>query len=302
VTGPPIVLVVNPRAGRNRVARELPRLLRLLASMGVDADVRQTQAEGHATALARAAALSGARTVVAVGGDGTINEVVNGLLDGDGSALGPSLGVVAAGSGCDFARSFELPRHVDSDLRGIAGPTVRLDVGRLECRGTSGTVIRHFVNVAEAGMAASTVALAERLPRWLGRSRYLVAFWPTLARYRPTRMTVATAGGRHEGVAHNALVANARFFGGGMHISPGSNPTDGSFEVQVNVGPKRQALTLLPRIYRGRHLPDERIVQLAGDAVSIDSDTPVPVEADGELVGTTPLRVTVLPGALELVA
>lgn len=297
-----IALVANLRAGRGRVSKQLPRLLRLLTSRGMHAEVLVTESAGHAIHLAREAAGSGAETVVAVGGDGTVNEVVNGLLDADGSPLGPRLGVVAAGSGCDFARSFDLPKNVDSDLRGITGRTMPLDVGRLECTGPSGRITRHFVNVAEAGVAASTVEWAERLPRWMGRSRYVVAVWPALLLYRPGLMTVATANGSHEGVAHNALVANARFFGGGMRVSPTSDPADGEFEVQVNIGPKRQAITLIPKLYRGTHLPSERIIELAGSEITIDSDPQVLVEADGELVGTTPARITVLPGAVELVA
>lgn len=297
-----IALVVNGRAGRGRVSRQLPRLRRLLESRGIAALVLETTEPGHATDLARSAAQRGIATVVAVGGDGTVNEVVNGLLDEHGSSLGARLGVVAAGSGCDFARTFDLPGRVDSDLRGIVGPSSRLDVGRIECRGPlGGPVTRHFVNVAEAGMAAVTVERAERLPRWLGRSRYMIAFVPALIRYRPTVLSVTAPSGAHAGVAHNVLVANARYFGGGMHVSPSSRTADGVVEIQVNTGPKRQALTLIPRMFRGTHLPNRRIVELSGDRVVIDSDTPVLVEADGELVGSTPMTITVLPGALEMV-
>jgi diacylglycerol kinase (ATP) len=296
-----IALVVNGRAGRGRVSRQLPRLRDLLESRGIAAVVLETTAPGHATVLARHAAEQGIATVVAVGGDGTVNEVANGLLDENGSSLGPRLGVVSAGSGCDFARTFDLPAKVDSDLRGIVGASSRLDVGRITCAGPLGPVTRHFVNVAEAGMAAVTVERAERLPRWLGRSRYMIAFVPSLVRYRPTTLSVTTSSGAHTGVAHNVLVANARYFGGGMHVSPASRTADGIVEVQVNTGPKRQALTLIPRMFRGTHLPNRRVVELSGDRVVIDSDTPVLVEADGELVGRTPMTVTVLPGALEMV-
>jgi diacylglycerol kinase (ATP) len=302
VTRSSVALVVNGRAGRGRVSRAIPRLVRLLDAGAVEAVVLETAGPGHATDLARRAAHDGAATVVAVGGDGTVNEVVNGLLDGNGSPIGARLGVVAAGSGCDFARTFGLPGNVDSGLQGIVGPTRPLDVGRIECAGPDGPMVRYFVNVAEAGMAAATVERAERLPRWLGRARYMVAFWPTLLRYRPTLLSVATPAGTHTGVAHNVIVANARFFGGGMRVSPGSDPADGVVDVQVNVGPKVQALTLIPKMFRGTHLPNRRIIELHGSRVTIDSDTPVLVEADGELVGTTPATITVLPGALQLVA
>lgn len=302
MTSQPIALVANRRAGRGRVARELPRLLDLLDRRGIHAWVLETEEAGDATRLTRSAVESGAHCVVAVGGDGTVNEVVNGLLDDRGRSLGARLGVVAAGSGCDFARSFHLPSHVDSNLRGVVGAAIPLDVGRIECTGLDGEALtRYFVNVAEAGMAAETVRRAERLPRFLGRTRYMVAFWPALVRYRPTMLTVTAGGETHRVMAHNALVANARFFGGGMKVSPTSDPSDGVAEVQINVGPKRQALTLIPRMFRGTHLPDARIVEMSGSTISIDSDKPVLIEADGELVGRTPGVITIVPRALELV-
>lgn len=297
-----IALVVNPRAGRGRVGRELAALLETLAAAGLDAQARETAHRGHAIDLARSAALDGFDTVVAVGGDGTVNEVVNGLIERDRPVSNASLGVVAAGSGADFARSFGLPKHVDHELAGIVGRTRRLDIGKIVCSDGYEPVTRYFVNAAEAGMAADTVERAERLPRWFGKSRYLIAFWPSLARFDPVEMTVTAGQTSHTGLAHNALVANGRFLGGGMQISPHSDPGDGEFDVQVNVGPKRQAFTLIPRIYRGNHLPDDRIIQMSGPAVAIETERPVLIEADGEMVGFTPATFTILPGLIDLVA
>ena len=299
-----IALVVNPRAGRGRVARELPRLLEVIQAAGLSAAVHETSHPGHATELARSAALGGARTVVAVGGDGTVNEVVNGLIDGDAPVSDTALGVVAAGSGADFARTLDLPAHVDHELVGIAGRSRRVDVGRIDCVSPAdgSPVTRYFVNAAEAGMGAATVDRAAGLPRWLGRARYVVAFWPTLARFDPLTMTVTTPTDSRTVEAHNVVVANGRYFGGGMHISPHSDPSDGVLDIQVNIGPKRQAFTLVPKIFRGTHLPDDLILQMSGASLSIDTTAPIPIEADGEMVGITPATFTLLPGALELVA
>jgi len=282
------------------VGRELPRLVETLTAAGGEPEVLTTERPGHAVDLARDAARRGAETVVAVGGDGTVNEVVNGLVTDDRPIGTAALGVVAAGSGADFARTFGYPPHTGESLLGIVGNTIPLDVGRLTCATPAGPVTRYFINVAEAGMGAATVRAAERLPRRLGKSRYLVAFWPTLAGFRPCEVTVTADDDRYTGRAHNVIIANARYFGGGMHISPHSDPADGVADLQVNVGPKRQAFTLIPRIYRGRHLPDRRIVQMSGRTGSIDAEIPLPVEADGEMAGTTPLRFEILPGLLRL--
>ena len=297
----PIAFVVNGRAGRGGKSH-LEQLPELLAAMDIDHRIFATTGPGDAIRLAREAAAQGFETVVAVGGDGTVNEVANGLMAAGSDAKDrPRLGVVAAGSGCDFARSFDLPKRFDGTLRGVVGSTVPLDVGRIECRRGGEATPRHFVNIAEAGMAAATAKLAMRLPRWVGRSRYLIAFWPTLLTYRPTEMTVTVGNESFSGSAKNVLVANCRYFGGGMHISPHSRPDDGVFEVQANIGPKRQAVTLIPSIYRGAHLPDERIIQFSGTEITIDSSTPVPVEADGEPLGTTPVVISVVRHALRLV-
>ena len=296
----PTVLVVNPRAGRGRVGRELPRLVATLTEAGADPTVLVTGHPGHAIDLARQASRGGAETVVAVGGDGTVNEVVNGLIE-DGKPVGTAaLGVVAAGSGADFARSFAYPPHTGTSLRGIVGDTIPLDVGRLTFATEKGESVRYFVNVAEAGMGAATVRAAGRLPRFLGKVRYLVAFWPTLARFHPGEVTVTVNGERFQGRAHTAIIANGRFFGGGMGISPHSNPDDGIADLQINIGPKRQAFTLIPKIYKGTHLPSGLIVQLSGREGLIETEHPMPVEADGEMLGTTPLRFEILPGILRL--
>ncbi|HEX5631523.1 MAG TPA: acylglycerol kinase family protein, partial [Acidimicrobiia bacterium] len=157
---PATVLVVNPRAGRGRVGRELPRLVQVLTAAGTEPIVLATEYSGHATTLARRVAAEGAETVVAVGGDGTVNEVVNGLIEDDRPVGQAVLGVVAAGSGADFARSFRLPGHADGGVRGIVGSSAPIDVVRLGFETEAGPATRYFVNVAEAGMGAATVAAA----------------------------------------------------------------------------------------------------------------------------------------------
>lgn len=293
----PIALVVNPRAGKNRAGRELPTLMNALDVADANYEIHTTKHRGHAVELAAELAAGGASTVVAVGGDGTVNEVVNGLMEVDVDSR-PRFGVVAAGSGADFARSFDLPEHTNTHLQGIIGDTRSIDIGRLDF--DDGTT-RFFANLTNMGIAAATVERAERLPRGLGKARYIVAFWPVLARYSKCQITVVVNGDRFSENAHNLLLANGRFAGGGMHFSPHSDPSDGLLDAQMNIGPKRQAATLIPKIYRGNHLPDKRILQVSGAQFEIDAERPLIVEADGELMGHTPVKVTVVPGALQLV-
>jgi diacylglycerol kinase (ATP) len=297
-------LVVNLTAGRSATTRALERVGATLSARGLDYDVRITEGPGDATRIARRVLDEGGRFLVAVGGDGTVHEVVNGMV-GSGPPVVPApvLGVVAAGSGCDFIRTFALPADPSAAAARLDGDAVRsLDLARIEFVDVEGgPAVRHFANIAEAGLGAATARRAIGLPRWLGQSRYLAAFWAELPGYRPATMRVELDGAAgYDGRAVNVVVANGRYFGGGMHISPGSDPTDGTLEVLVFHGRKTDSFTMLPKVYLGRHLPHPRVVELQGRRVRLDPDRPFPVEADGEVLGTTPATVEVVPAALSL--
>ena len=297
-----LVLIVNPRAGRGEVGREMPELERRIRAGRLDYRIVETEGPGDAPRLARAALDAGERFLVAVGGDGTIHEVVNGMMVGDGPVAEDAvLGVVSAGSGSDFVRTFGLPDRVTTAVRHLLTERVYpIDVARITYRDGDEDRTRYFANIAEVGLGGAVVARAERLPRSLGRGRYFVGFWLSVARYRPTELRVKVDRREFEGRANNVTIANCQFYGGGMRISPRSYPADGKLDVQISTGPKSQAFTILPKIYRGEHLPDPHIKEMLGAEITVESDRPVPVEADGEVLGTTPVRVDVLKEALRL--
>ena len=275
----------------------LPEIERTLREAGLDYRVVQTTRPGHATEAARDALQRGERYLVAAGGDGTVHEVVNGMLEG-GRPIVPDavLGVVAAGSGSDFVRSFGLPGDPVESARHLAGGRVRLiDLGRVTCSRDQAEVTRYFPNIAEAGLGAAVVARTSGLPGFLGPAKYFCGFWLTLPRFRPATVRVEADGHAYQWRAHNVVVANGRFYGGGMHISPKSEPDDGALDVLVMAGPKSEAFTALPKVYRGTHLPHRNIVELRVSRVRVEADPPFPVEADGEYLGTTPATFEVIP-------
>jgi len=308
----PLVLIANPRAGRGQVQAALPRVERVLRDEGLGYRIVRTTHPGHATEAAREALLAGERYLVAVGGDGTVHEVVNGMLQ-DGRPLVPDavLGVVAAGSGCDFVRSFGLPGDAVQAARHLAGDDVRsIDVGTVTCAVTStgggATTTRYFVNIAEAGLGGAVVARAARFNgvngfgRFLGGARYACGFWLTLPRFRPTAVRLDADGHAFGWRAFNVVVANCRFYGGGMQISPKSDPGDCLLDVLVMTGPKSDSFTTLPKVYRGTHLPHRNIAELRAGQVHVDADRPFPVEADGEVLGTTPASFGIIPSGVRL--
>ena len=296
----PLVVIANPRSGQGKVGAKLPEIERVLRDAGLDYRIVLTTRPGHATAAARGALLGGERYLVAVGGDGTVHEVVNGMLQDDQPLVdGAVLGVVAAGSGSDFVKSFDLPGDSAQAARHLAGEAVRLiDVGKVTYTADQAEVIRYFPNIAEAGLGGAVVARASRLPAFLGSARYFCGFWLTLPSFRPATVRLDADDQAFEWRAHNVVVANCRFYGGGMQISPKSQPDDGKLDVLVMVGPKSDAFTTLPRVYKAAHLPHRNIVELRADRVRVDADLPFPIEADGEILGTTPATFEVIPKAI----
>ena len=298
----PMVVIANPRAGNGKVGRHLPEIERILAGARLSYRVVRTAYPGHATEIARDALARGERYLVAAGGDGTVHEVVNGMLDdGRPVAADAVLGVVAAGSGCDFARSFDLPGDTLQAARHLTGDRVRpIDVGRVTFTDGPAETTRYFPNIAEAGLGGAVVARTARLPAGLGSARYLAGFWLTLPGFRPATVRLDADGHAYQWRAHNVVVANCRFYGGGMQISPKSEPDDGALDVLVMVGPKSDAFTMLPKVYRGAHLPHRDIAELRVSRVRVEADPPFLIEADGETLGTTPATFEIIRTPIRL--
>lgn len=290
----PIVIIANSRAGTG----SLTRAGRVLAAAGLEYLVVPTAGPGHAIEAARTALDGGARFLVAAGGDGTVHEVLNGMLTAR-EAQDAVLGVLPMGSGCDFVRTFGIPRRVTAAARRLAGDRFRdIDAGKV----TFGDGrVRYFANIAEAGLGGAVVATAERLRGLPGSVRYFGAFWLTLPAVRHAAVRITPDDGQEFATtALNLVVANCRYYGGGMLISPKSDPADGFLDLLTMTGPKRVACTTLPAVYTGRHLPHRHIAEHRARRILVESDPPLRIEADGELLGTTPASFEVVPGALRL--
>jgi YegS/Rv2252/BmrU family lipid kinase len=297
----PLVLIANPSAGRGRVDQALPRVESVLRNENLSYRIVRTTHPGHAAEAARQALRAGERYLVAVGGDGTVHEVVNGMVE-DSKPLVPDavLGVVAAGSGSDFIRSFGLPADAEQAAAHLAGDQVRpVDVGTVTCADGE---TRCFVNIAQVGLGAAVVARAAGLKagRLLGGARYAAAFWLTLPRFRPAVVRLDADGQYRAWRAFNVVVANCRFYGGGMQISPNSDPCDRLLDILVMTGPKSDSFTIVPKVYKGAHLPHRNIAELRAAQLSVEAEPYFQVEADGELLGTTPASFGIIPGAIRL--
>jgi diacylglycerol kinase (ATP) len=297
------LLITNPLAGSGRsdVLRTASATLR---DHGFAHDVVETSGAGDATRLAREAVAAGRRFVVAVGGDGTVHEVVNGLVDAETGvphADGLVLGILSGGSGCDLARTFGFDRRPEIGVRHLMGDTVnQFDVGRVRLTGPDGqprTVL--FANIAEAGYGGLVTDLANRLPRRIGAARYGFATLAAVARFRLVETTVRLDNHELTEPLSNVVVANGQFFGGGMNVAPRALPWDGRFNVQAWTGRPIDVVRAAPALRKGTHTSRADVREWNSSTVSVDGP-PLVVEADGEVLGTTPATFDLLPGVLRI--
>jgi diacylglycerol kinase (ATP) len=297
---PRTVFLVNPAADNGATGRRWPQIANRAAAIGLSGDVLMSERPGQLTELARQAAEDGATQLVAVGGDGTVYEVVNGIAGREGV----DLAVVPRGTGRDFVRTYGIPRRLEDALRTARDGRIReIDLGRARFRSWQGeTAETYFANIASAGMSGAIAKRANETSKALGgKASYFWATFAVFARWRTSEITVTVDGESRRSRMHDVVVANGRYFGGGMMICPQAEPDDGFFDVLL-IGnlTKRDLVLTLPKTYRGSHLPHPKAELLRGSAVEIDAPEPLPVELDGEQPGTTPARFDLVPRAVRL--
>jgi YegS/Rv2252/BmrU family lipid kinase len=242
----------------------------------------------------------GATRLVVVGGDGSVNEVVNGIV----GAPGVELAIVPRGTGWDFVRTFGIPRDLEAAVAvALEGDVRDVDAGRVTFRtwaGEEGTA--HFANVASAGISGAIAQRANESSKALGGK--VSYYWATLAVFlgwQTGELTVTVGEETRSGRMIDAMVCNGRYLGGGMKMCPEAEPDDGLFDVLL-IGDvtKRDLAFVLPKTYRGTHLPHPRLELLRGSVVTVDAPEPLPIELDGEQPGTTPATFEIVPRALRL--
>jgi diacylglycerol kinase (ATP) len=217
---------------------------------------------------------------------------------------GIDLAVIPRGTGWDFVRTYGIPRRLEAAVAVARdGATRRIDLGRAGYRAWSGGDGESwFANVASAGMSGAIARRANETSKALGgKVSYAWATFVVFAGWTAAEIEVAVGAERRSARMHDVIVANGRYLGGGMMMTPEASPDDGLFDVLL-IGDltKRDLVFTLPRTYRGAHLPHPKAELLRGAEVAIDSPEPLPVQLDGEQPGTTPVRFEVVPGALGL--
>lgn len=295
-------LIVNPAAGAGRSGRRWPQIRALLKDIGLHFDYALTEAPGHAIELARDAARNGHEMIVSVGGDGTLNEVVNGLYLA-GATGHMTVGIIGTGTGSDYIRTVGVPRSFRDACRSLLSPKrLTVDAGVVEYVRNNQTLRRLFVNFAGLGFDSEVVkATGQRFKKLGARPAYLLGLLTTFLSYRNREMTITLDGVSDRRKVCTVVVSNGRYGGGGMLVAPNADATDGLLDVMtVNDISKPDLLWSLPRIYRGTHLTHPKVLAERAREIEIRPAQPVSLQADGELLGEGPARFRVLPAAVTL--
>jgi diacylglycerol kinase (ATP) len=297
-------VIVNPAAGANSTHRKWPGIKSLLKNSGLSFDFQFTEGKGHGIELAKTAAVEGYDYLVAVGGDGTIHEVANGILQTGKSQTTP-LGIVCTGTGSDLARSVGIPHDLARACTSLTSlRRLIIDVGLVKYQKKGQACQRYFVNSAGIGFDATVVASTEQLPKYFGGTiPYLTGLLRSFLTYH--NKTVTFKIGNKIGEKARVLsmvIANGRYFGGGMQVAPEAKLDDNLLDVVI-IGDfgKLELIRNISRVYKGTHLSHPKVRLEKGAEVLIESTQNFLLHADGELLGEGPVSFSLLPKALSLV-
>ncbi len=307
------VFIVNPRSAAGATLRRFEshrkKVTELFAAHGHVVDVCLTEAPHHATRFAQDAVRAGATAVIAVGGDGTNNEVINGFFDDDGIRLAgdTAFGFVTSGTGGDFRRTFNQGTDPLVDIeRLVKLNRRRIDLGHVVCTGHDGTeVARFFINESSFGLSGDVVDQANKTSKKLGaKLSFISASLKAVVAYTPKRVRLCVDGGTPfvEDVAFVAL-GNGQYFGGGMKFAPDAVIDDGVFDTVVTHGGLGFWLKNVVGLYSGDYIKADGITVVKNRTLTAEplvAGDQIPIEVDGEQPGMLPARWKIVPATLDL--
>ncbi|MCK9409134.1 MAG: diacylglycerol kinase family protein [Bacteriovoracaceae bacterium] len=300
MTQPHITFILNPAAGRGKAQHIYTALRSALEHSTLNYTFHLTTGPDHATALAREAS-AGSSIVVAIGGDGTVNEVASGLIGANAS-----LAVMSEGSGNDFARIIDAPNDIQGLLSRIQNPAIAtFDAGLIAMTHADGTTtVKNFFNSVGLGFDAAVAKKVSSI-RWLrGIPLYLSALLHTLVGYRPHFLTVHCNNEQWQKNYFLLCIGNGKWEGGGFMLTPHAVPDDGKFEVCGVTGDSiLKVLPILPSVMTGTHLGKRYIESFDTTAMTVQSSIGFPVHGDGEIFGLRVIlaEISINPAALKVV-
>ncbi|HEY4716199.1 MAG TPA: diacylglycerol kinase family protein [bacterium] len=310
-----VMAVVNPHSANGRTLRRWPVIKVLLKKAFVDFAHEFTSAPMDAAVIARRAIEHGYDVILSVGGDGTLNEVINGFLqNGKPVNKDAALGVISTGTGADFIKTIGFPKagasspgEVNKVIEKLSEfKTIRCDAGIVYFRNHNGKdSSRHFINIADFGIGGETVDRVNRTTKVFGGFvSFLFGSIVTVLNYKGKKVWLKIDGADYgEKTINSVIVANGKYFGGGMMVAPQAEIGDGLFDVFI-VGDisKKKILKYGRLIYTGAHINLPEVNYLRGKIIEADSSEKVLLDIDGEQPGRLPARFEIIPSALKIIA
>jgi YegS/Rv2252/BmrU family lipid kinase len=298
--------IVNPNAGKGKGSRDWKRISELMRKAGINYEVRFTEAKEHAIQITKDAIGDGFRKIVTIGGDGTLHEVVNGILaSAQVSSHDISIGLVPVGTGNDWGKMFGIPLNYEKAISILReGRQMPHDIGRVSFFDGKTERSRYFINIAGLGFE-SVVVRRTNAQKDLGRGGKLIYFYNlliSLLSYRNTPAEITVDGKRKTASVFSVNVGNGRYCGGGMRQTPDAVPDDGLLDVTVINGiGKLEIIRNLSILYNGRILDHPKIDGYKCKNLKVTSDQILWVEADGESLGHTPAEFSIIPAAVNII-
>jgi len=292
-----VKVVLNAHGGRLGSRAKVALVEKGMKAAGLDYHLEQTQHPGHARELARQAASNGCSIIVAVGGDGTINEVVNGLMQAAGDDPPSILGIIPLGTANDLADMLELPRDVTAICQRIAaGHTRLIDLGMVNGH--------YFANNSAIGLEPMVTLEHDQMRQVKGNLRYILAALKSIVKAKPWTMRIDWDNGSYEGPVTLVSVGNSRRTGGSFYMTPEASLDDGLLDFIYVVGINRwQMVKLLPQTFSGKHIRHPAIIYLRTTSLSITASPTTPIQADGEIIdrNATEINYQIIPKKLRVI-
>lgn len=296
-----IAIILN---GISRKKKHFYQLILPVLQEKHSVSIFETLHAGHARELAQQAGQEKFEVIFSAGGDGTLNQVVNGIADAGWTNSPPTLGLIPLGSGNDFAGAIGVTADVTQIIQLLESNRPKLtDIGKISCRNHQGQrITRYFLNACSLGMGPATVRQMEKMPLWLNAElRYLYSIVKTFFTYKPKHVEFKADSWKWEGKARVMAIANGKSFGNRIYIAPYSKPDDGILDIFLASDvPLLKFLLYLQQIKSARQITDSRIQYAHTTRIEITSPESVPLEAEGELVGFLPATVEVVPRGIPM--
>jgi YegS/Rv2252/BmrU family lipid kinase len=285
------LFIVNPIAGKGRTLELIPKIKESFDRDKIDYDIRITHARGEGEKIARDAVEKGYTHIISVGGDGTAYEVINGI--GSSKAI---LGILPSGTGNDFVRMIKKSKDYDEILKTLKiSKTKKIDIGKANNR--------YYLNCSSVGIDAEIVKETEKIKKYIsGPSAYFLGVFKTLLKYKNKEVDIFIDGKKIRRNIELVAVSNGKYYGGGMKINPTADFEDGLLDIcLVNKMNKLKFALLFSTVFKGKHIKFKEVEVFRGKEVKILGDESLLLNADGDIIGTTPVEIKVEKACIEFI-